>query len=192
MGSSGNKVSKPSEQDSKKNKRLVVIFACAAVLVAAGVFLGVWLTGRGEPEVVIVHEPAPTREYVGSRGTVITEDNLEDIRDLAEERRRFSHYEARMSIDWEFETSSSPSRNVYVENLPTNPGTVFFELVLPETGELLFTSPYIPLGGRLDSVTLDVDLPPGVYRPHVIYHLVNEDYEVMATVTVEVTMRILN
>lgn len=165
-----------------KIKALAFVF-CLGV----AVMVGAWFFGGEDTQA----DP-PARDHLQARGTVATLENMHEVFTQTEEQRRFNRYEASMSIDWEFETSRSPSNNVFVENLPTNPGTVFFDLVLPETGELLFSSPYIPLGGILDSITLDVDLPPGVYHPHVIYHLVDEDNEVRATVTVGVTMSILN
>lgn len=175
-----------------KTKRSVIIGVAAAALLGAGVFLGIWLgTGTPEPEAEPVVVQETPRGVVSGRGTVVTEDNLEEVLARRADPNRFAHYLTQMSIDWVFETATSASQNMYVANDPSNPGTVFFDLVLPETGEVIFSSPYIPLGARLDSIYLDVELPPGTYRPVVIYHLVDEYYEVQATVSVAITLRIL-
>lgn len=170
----------------KPKPKTIALAGCVAAVLVVGIWVGGWLFGREDSP------PEPLREYLHARGFVATEDNIDELFAQAAALQQFSHYEARMSIEWDFETATTPSANAYVKNLPTNPSTVFFDLVLPETGQLLFSSPYLPLGSRLDNIVLDVELPPGVYHPNVIYHLVDEDYEVRATVTVGITMRILN
>lgn len=153
---------------------------------AAGVFLGTWLSGgETDPEPVV-------QQHVGGRGVIATEENIEELRaQRRDDDGRFRHYRTRMSNDWVFQTATSPSTNVFVENAPSNPGTVFFDVVLPDTGEVIFSSPYLPLGARIDSITLDVELPPGEYSPVVIYHLLDDDYEVRTTVSVGINLRIL-
>ncbi|MCL2839584.1 MAG: hypothetical protein FWE05_02335 [Defluviitaleaceae bacterium] len=174
----------------KTNPKIALIAAiCLGVvaLVAGGVFLGVWLVGgESEPEGPIVRE----RTHVGARGTVVTEENVEELLAQMNEPSIFDHYRVRMNNNWVFNTATSPSTNMFVENHESNPGTVFFDVVLSDTDELVFSSPYIPLGGSLRNITLDTALPPGEYEAIVIYHLVDEYYEVQTTVSVGVTLSI--
>lgn len=192
------KEEKKKKQPMSKAKKYTVISVCAVVLVGVAVFLGAWFTREGptpEPEPIV--ERVVERVYVterdrvpaGGRGIVVTEDNLDEIRERMRIAEQFGHFLTSMSTDWVFETALSPSINAYVENHESNPGTVFFDVVLDD--EIIFSSPYIPLGERLDSITLDVELPPGEYRPTVTYHLLDENYQVQATLSVAVSLRIL-
>lgn len=183
--------------EKPKSKRPLAVFICVAAvaLVAAGVLVGVFLAGRGagaepEPEPLVEYTPARETNPSG-RGVVITEDNVDEFRQRNQDSARFAHYRVRMTNEWEFDTATSPSRGMRVENSEDNPGTVFFDLILAETGELLYSSPYIPLGAVLNSISLDMELSPGQHDATVVYHLVDEYYEVQSTLSVGVILRIL-
>lgn len=182
--------------EKTKSKLPLIALGCIAVvvLVAAGVYAGTLLSGRGaEPASALAVRNSVEREVVtGARAVLITEENIDEVREeQAAIAERFGHYRVQMTNDWVFETAYSLSHNVNVRNDESNPGTVFFDLILPETGELLYSSPYIPLGASLDSITLDVALSPGEYEAVVVYHLVDEYYVVQTTLSVGVTLRIL-
>jgi hypothetical protein len=135
--------------------------------------------------------PETTAPDVGGRGLVALPENIEEIQKQLQEPVQDGYYETRMSIDWVFQTSKSPSENVYVENSTNNKRTVYFDLILPDTNELIYSSPFIPVGAKLENFALNADLPAGEYTPTVIYHLVDDDFQEITTVSVSVSLRIL-
>jgi len=173
------------EKKSKKKSTLIIIMS-AIVLVAAGVFLGIWLANREQQTEGIGETDIP----LGGRGTVAV-DGTDLITPLSDELASAAQYTVKMTNDWVFDTATSPSQNVFVENTTRNSHTVYFDLILPETDEVLYSSPYMPVGAKIESITLDVLLPAGEYEPIVIYHLVDNDGNVLSTVSVRIFLRVL-
>jgi hypothetical protein len=178
----------PNKSKKSKSKPVFIAAIClgAAMMVVAGVFLGVWLSG-GEVESVEVVD-ARERGHVSARGVVVTEDNIDEFLEQQPRDTRFNSYRTRMTNEWVFSLSTGTSYNVHVENHPNNAGTVFFDLVLD--GEIIYSSPYIPLGERVDSIAIDADVPPGEHSPVVVYHLVDEYYAVRSTLSVGITLHV--
>lgn len=169
--------------DSKKNKKpspAVIICIILLIVVAGLVLVLINFLGR-EPE----------EEDISGRGTLATEDNVEDL--IAEmEQNTDAAYTVSMNIDWNFEDGTSPSSNAYVENDISNSRTVYFNLMLADTSEVIYSSPFIPLGSTLTDFALDKDLAAGDYPAIVEYHLVDDDHNEISTVSVTVTLHILN
>lgn len=124
------------------------------------------------------------------RGTVVNEDNVEEIKKAMEQPVRAAYYEAVMNNEWKFENANKASSNAYVENSEANEFTVYFDVTLEETGELVYSSPYIPVGEYVDDIKLDTYLEPGEYPAVVTYHLVDDDenHTELSTVSVGVTL----
>jgi hypothetical protein len=95
-----------------------------------------------------------------------------------------------MNTDWDFQTSQTPSHNAYVENAPQNTRMVYFDVILDDTNELVYSSPFIPVGGKLEEFALDAKLSKGDYAATVIYHLVDDDHKEITTVSVSVNLHI--
>jgi hypothetical protein len=138
---------------------------------------------------------APPRSIIeapeSGRGTVMPPDNMDDIIARMSEPVQDGYYITKMNVDWTFDTWNSPSQNAYVENSPDNLRTVYFDLILDETGELIYSSPFIPLGAKLENFALDSPVPAGEYSAVVTYHLVDDEFENLSSVSVAVLLRIL-
>ena len=176
----------PKRKKKKKaNKQMIVLIVLMVILIIVGVVLIILLTGNNseEPEV---------EESVGGRGTVVTQENVEEILRQIREPVPDGHYVVRMSLEWTFDKWDVISRNAYVENSPDNMRTVYFDLFLDSTGELIYSSPYIPLGSRLENFALDEEVPAGEHSATVTYRLVDDDYNVLTDVSVGVTLKINN
>ncbi|MCM1467147.1 MAG: hypothetical protein NC086_03290 [Alistipes sp.] len=101
-------------------------------------------------------------------------------------------YITSMNNDWYFDDGVSPSSNAYVENTSENSHTVYFEIILSDTGETVYSSPYIPVGSTLEHPALSVNLDAGDYNGTCLYHLVDDNNTELSTVTAYVTLHILN
>ena len=181
-------------KNKRKTKYVLTKRSYAAIAVLAAVAIGVtawslWPAGAEEPE---PEPPAPPyeRTTVGGRGTILTPDNIEEVEDMLSQPVQDAQYTVSMTRNWVFDTALTPSRNASVDNLERNTRTVYFDVILDETGEMVYTSPYIPRGYTLDDFALDVELDPGEHRATVTFFLVDDDYEVVADVSVSVTLTI--
>jgi hypothetical protein len=166
-----------------KAARIIAIVMPAVALVFAGIFLGAWLFNSNEQPTAVAAQ--------GGRGTVAVPENidtlLEDIKVPVED----AYYEATMNVDWQFPNGSSPSNNAYVENATSNTRTVYFDVLLKDTEELVYSSPYIPVGSKLEKFSLDYDLSAGEYDATVVYHLVDDEQNEISTVKVTIKLYVL-
>lgn len=182
--------SNASSNNSKRNSKSTSIIAVVAVILIA-VLIGVI--------VVLVKKIADTKDQQNqdTRATVstmdaaiVTEDNLEEY--LANEQQQNESYVCEMNVDWHFEDSTKPSYNAQVTNAVENTRTVYFDLALEPDMQILYSSPYIPVGASVDEVKLNTELDAGTYPAVVVYHLVDDDKNEVGSVTVTVTLYIEN
>lgn len=168
------------------NKRLAIIIGIAAVVIIALVIVIVFLLNRPEtPSTVIEDGPVP-----GGRGIVVVPDNIEELRDKVNETVEDGYYNVQMNNEWVFATWDAPSGNAYVENPLTNTRTVYIDVKLADTDELVYSSPYIPLGAKLENFALDSELPAGEYDAIVTFNLVDDDYKDITNLAVTVKLYI--
>jgi hypothetical protein len=167
----------------KSKKTLLVVGATVgAAVVIAVVAIVAFRLGAGGNE--------PPVSAIGGRGVVATPENIEELRAKAEEPVQDGYYETRMNVDWKFPNARAESTNAYVENSTNNKRTVYFDLTLADTNELIYSSPFIPVGAKLEKFKLDVVLPAGEYAGIVTYHLVDDEYRDLTTVSVGVNLQI--
>jgi hypothetical protein len=160
------------------------VVAGGAAMIAAAAVIAFHLGASAQPM------PDVAVPLSGGRGIVAMPENVDELREKAQQPIEDGYYETRMNVDWVFPSSSKPSENAYVENSENNRRTVYFDLVLADTGELVYSSPFIPIGAKLENFALDAKVPAGDHKGVVTYHLVDDDYQELTTVSVTVTLRI--
>lgn len=181
----------PAEQvpaQGANNKSMKIIIAVFAVIVLALIGVVAFLLTR--PKEVTVAEPA--EQSTDARGVLVTPDNVDEIIASIQEPIQDGSYMTSMNVDWTFEDGTSPSSDAYVENAPENTRMVYFDVILSDTSETVYSSPFIPVGSRLSGLTLEKDLDAGSYEAVVVYHLVDDDKQEISTVSVSVNLHILN
>jgi len=187
-------MSKKSKASKSKAKKFEItgkgfkIIICALVVVFVGVLAIVLLMRNTTPEEPVVLEP-DERGFI--RGTVVTEDNADEIRAQFDAPPEDAYFTASMNVDWLFDTWNTPSSNAIVENDTLNTRTIYFDLFLDETDELIFSSPFIPVGASLDILKLTKEVPVGNHPATVTYYLVDDNLNEVSNVSVAVLLRIL-
>lgn len=121
------------------------------------------------------------------RPTVATEDNIDEVIEAMNEPVEDGYYEVSMNTVWTFDGDTS---NAYVENVLSNTRTVYFDVTLADTGELVYSSPYIPVGEKVSGFVLDQKLDAGNYNALVTYHLVDDNKEEVSNLSVTVTFQV--
>lgn len=165
-------------QKKKINKPLIIII----ILSVCSVLTLLYTLLRPNPE--------PKGGNDG-RPTVTSPDNVEDVRQPLPELAKDTYYITSMTVDWYFDNGKAISTSSYVENAKGNTRTVYFDVTL-EDGELIYTSPYLSVGERIEQIALNRDLDAGDYPAICTYYLVDDDYKVLTNVSVAVTIHVLN
>ncbi|MEY8392191.1 hypothetical protein D3Z36_06940 [Lachnospiraceae bacterium] len=171
--------------DSKTGKKkisvsmVIAIVAILAVLVLAVVL--VYVLTKEEP-----------KKDLDGKATIVTEGNVEEVIGEMENRNTDASYTATMTNEWTFENGEAAAEGFYVKNTENNSRTVYFELKLKDTDEVIYSSPYISVGEEMNTLTLDKKLDAGDYNAVMVYHLVDDEKEELTTVSVAVVIHIKN
>lgn len=152
-----------------------LIIVLIAVLAVVGVVL--WLLLRPE---------------ASPNNRVVSEANIDSIETDIQKQINEGMFNARMNTSWTFENSHSVSKNAYVANSELNNHAIYFDIILDDTEEIIFTSPKMEVGTKLENLTLDTDLAAGTYHATVLYHLLNEDDSESSSVGISVELHILH
>ena len=159
-----------------------------AVLAAVVVGLTAWLLWPGNDITEQLPAPPSQRPIIGGRGTLLTPENSSKMKEQFDGPLQDAHYTFSMTTEWEFDTWQTPSRNASVDNLERNTRTVYFDVILRDTEEVVYTSPYILLGGTLDNFALDKELPAGEHDAIATFFLVDDDFEYVTDVQITVKL----
>ena len=164
--------------EEKKGSNKIVIIVMAAVIVVMAAVVGVMfykMSTAGKPgdDKEIVNNLPPS----GS-GVVISEDSRNVGTNIAEKVAKGS-VAVKMTQDWIF-NNGGESSNAYLTNSERNSYDMRFEITLEDSGEVIMTSPDVPVGSCIENFPLSVKLEPGKYNV-VIAHQLVENGEVFAT-----------
>ena len=187
MGKSTGEGTETKQTQKLTQSRMLMVVIIIAVLVVA-VLVGVIVFLMSKPADQPIADD--NRGVDGVRATVLTEENYEEVLSQANEPVADGYYSCKMNVEWNFVNATEPSYNAYVANSTFNTRTVYFDVNLEESGDLVYSSPYIPVGAELKEITLDTKLSAGDYPAIVTYYLVDDDYEELSTVSVAVTLHI--
>lgn len=174
-------------KEKKKGTGLLVFFL-VLIIAALAVTVVVLFNKNKEnaSDVATISEPAE------KRNVVVNKENIDEIIENLDEEDKtpIGSYEVTMNTTWNFANGSTASKNAYVENDETNTHDVYFDVFLSETGENIYKSPVLPIGTYLKDIKLDKELQKGVYDCIVTYSLVDEEQNVLSTVSVGTTINI--
>jgi hypothetical protein len=158
---------------------LLIVVPIVVVLVGAVVFL--LLTRFGNGKDVKVQGPQDTR------ATVVSQANAQEVKTEIDKPVQDGSYQITMNLKWVFNGKSS---DAYVENSKDNTRTVYIEVFRSDTNELIYSSPYIPVGEKLKGFTLTKTPPVGKYKCLVTYHLVDDDHKELSNLSVSVNIEV--
>lgn len=81
-----------------------------------------------------------------------------------------------MNMIWTFPSGSAVSNNAQIGNSASNLYDCYFEIYLEDEEQtLLYSSPVLPVGKRLDQLKLDKVLPDGSYDAVCTYHILDDE-----------------
>lgn len=174
-----------TQNKPKLNVTQMILIAGIVVIAAAVVFVGVFVLGKAET----VPDPAPVPASFGNGNVVVDEQNMNDIFAELDRKAAEGMFEVKMNATWNFLDGKSPSTDAYVANSKANSLPIYFEVETAD-GEIIYTSPEIPVGSAVKDIVLDHPLGAGNYECVCTYHLLNEDKTVRSSVSVVVRLNV--
>jgi hypothetical protein len=177
----------PTHNSGKGGMRslIIAVLVLFAVLIGVIIFLVVKL---GTQNKAVVEEPEE------KKGVILPENVDEVMDEWLEEPDVYvpQNFTVVQNSVWTFDDGNSASADAYVENDTDNETAFYFDVVVDSTGELVYSSPILELGAKIEGFKLDKPLDAGDYNCTMTYHLVDEDQKELTTVTVGVTIKVLN
>ena len=176
-------------------KQLITVIVTLVILGLVGLVIYLLWNPKenlGDPGVLILDGP----EEGDGRGILVTPDNVEDIRNRPAPTDTYLN--TQMTAEWDFAAWDVPSDNAMVGNPENNTRIIYFDVNLDlgeesdELGELLYSSPYIPIGAKMTDFALESPLPKGEHSAIVTYFLVDDDFDVITDVAVGIVITVHN
>lgn len=175
-------------ETKKDNKKKVLIIVLAALLLIGG-GAAVFMTQR-QP----VAPDRPTYDLTPGSEVQQGERETPDLAALQEELNKkvaAGMMNISMATNPVFETGTSAGE-LLIYNSTVNNYPQVVEIYRNDTGELIYTSSGIPVGSRIDTDTLDVDLPAGDYDCTAYFNAVDpETNQMVGRAGANITIKVL-
>lgn len=177
---------KKLNKEQQKRRGMMIAFAAAFVVVFAALIVCIILLvtksdgGPDAPDRGIISNDGG-KAAVLERGFVDTE-NAEKVMSEMTEKVEEGMFECKMTTTWTFDNADAVSPNAYVANAESNRYTIYFDVYLDGSDEVIYSSPLLPVGTQFQNIKLEEELPAGEYSATVVYTLVNDEYEEVSTV----------
>ncbi len=146
---------KDNEKGNSKWKKLFVLLLLLVIIV-----LGVIIY-------FLLNKPEEKDERDISEGLVVGE---------VDEKAANATFTTDMNMIWNFPSGSAVSTNAQIGNSTSNLYECYFELFLDDEEQtLLYSSPVLPVGKRLDKLELNEVLPDGAHEAVCIFHILDDE-----------------
>lgn len=149
--------------EKKNSKKKILIIVVAVLLLCTIVVMGVVIYRLMTKK----EEPVKAERAVSS-GLVVDNQVNEKIAN--------ARFTTDMNMIWTFPSGSAVSTNAIIGNSSSNQFDCYFEIYLnDEEQTLLYSSPVLPVGKRLDTLELNDTLPDGEYEATCTFHLLDDE-----------------
>lgn len=149
--------------EQKKSKKKILIIVIFVVLIGVIGALG-----------TVIYQLTNKQNQVQSQERAVSEGLVvEENRDRKASEARFT---TDMNMIWTFPSGSDTSNNAEIGNSASNLYECYFEVYLDnEEQTLLYSSPVLPVGSRIDELKLNQVLPDGSYEAICTYHILDDE-----------------
>lgn len=157
---------------------LIICMMCMTVTVGAAGIIVMSTQNKQEQEQEAVNDVMAELPPSGA-SIEIKDDNRNYAAEIQDKVQR-GRILVKMTSNWVFEDGGAKS-NAYLANSERNSYPLRFEITLADTGEVIMTSPDVPIGSCIENFPLSVTLEPGEYEV-VIAHQQVENGEIFNAV----------
>lgn len=156
------------------NPKVLIAIVVCLIVVGAGCVFGMYryMDGKNKDNQTVTTD-------AGNGNIVISEDKKISASDIAE-KVNDGMIVVKMTSKWTF-NSDCTSSNAYLANSDKNNYPLKFEITRKDTGEVLMTTPEVPVGSCIENFGLPNKLPSGTYDVSIAHQAV-KDGQVFSTV----------
>jgi hypothetical protein len=175
---SGNNGEKGNNSGSSRRGFIIIIAAFLVIIIALIAIIALLIgrnTNKGSDTGTQSSGTENGREVVGSARLVLDESSAANVMDEMRQEVEEGMFECNMSMTWTFADGSAESKDAYVANSTNNKYPIYFDVELKDTGEVIYSSPVLPVGTSLTNFALDKDIDPGNYKARVVYYLIKDE-----------------
>lgn len=185
--SSENIKTESMEKGDGRKKLLVVAVVIVFVALIGAVSVLAYMVLRGTKQTEVAADKVQNKAVVSAEAA---EEVMEEML-KAPDANIPQTFTATQNAVWTFPSGSDATNDAYVANDSSNETAIYFDLIVDETGEVIYSSPILELGAELDTFKLDKPLDAGTYDCTVEYHLVDDDRNTLTTSDFGVTVKVL-
>lgn len=161
------------------SRRILIIVGFFLIIIVALVGVIAFLLGRntgGSDKETGITENSNQNNRVISEGSrvVLDAESAANVMDEMRNEVAEGMFECNMSMTWTFADGSAQSNDAYVANSANNKYPIYFDVIMKDTGETVYSSPVIPVGSDLVNFALDKPLEAGDYKATVMYTLIKD------------------
>ncbi len=143
------------EKNKSKGKKIIIVLLILIIIALVAVIY------------FLLHKPEERVERDISEGLVV--DDLD-------EKAANARFTTDMNMIWTFPSGSAISNNAQIGNSASNIYECYFEVYLDDEEQtLLYSSPVLPVGKRIDKLELNQVLEDGSYDAICTYHILDDE-----------------
>ncbi len=172
---------KPSNQNGNNKLIILVIVLLVVVIVLVAVLAFSLGRKQSSDSSDTSANTANSRTVADSTRVIVDEETAASVVDEMREQVEEGMFECSMSMTWTFEDGAAESKDAIVRNSENNTHPIYFDVTLKDTGELIYSSPVIPVGSQITNIALEKDLEPGTYKAIVMYSLLEDEESQVVT-----------
>ena len=152
-------------QEGQKNyiKVIIIVCICAVLFTATGVGIAIFLINRNRDSDMV------------SGGYTLDENNYQQIVEEINEKVDAGYFETYMNTEWIFEDGTAETKNAILGNSPNNTKPIRCEVLLDDTGEIVFSTGVLPVGAQVSAFKLEKDLDAGSYSATCMIYLMDQE-----------------
>jgi hypothetical protein len=161
---------------SSKRGLIIIIIFLVIIVVLVGIIA--FLLGRNTSPSDNGSEASnevSTREVVQASRVILDQESAANVMDEMRSAVAEGMFECNMSMTWSFDDTTQPSKDAYVANSKNNTHPIYFDVILKDTGEKVYSSPILPVDSEITDIALDKSLAPGTYKATVMYTLLRDE-----------------
>ena len=155
--------------------KLYIIIGTVIILLLIAVIVILLLKNKKQASDNVGRNQTGAREVAESARLVLDESSAQNVLDEMRQEVKEGMFECNMSMTWTFPDGKSSSKDAIVVNSSNNTYPIYFDVELEDTGDVVYSSPVIPIGSQLTDFALDKELNAGEYKAVVMYSLLEDE-----------------
>jgi uncharacterized protein (UPF0333 family) len=160
---------------AKRGFAIIIAFlVIIVVLVGVIAFLLGRNTGSSDNGSEASNTPSNREVASGSR-VILDQESAANVMEEMRSEVAEGMFECNMSMTWNFDDTTQPSKDAYVANSRNNTHPIYFDVILKDTDEKVYSSPILPVDSEITNIALDKSLAPGTYKATVMYTLLRDE-----------------